>query len=194
MKNDLKKMFLAYGQVPSKEGVAERFAVYFELLSEEADSRGALKIAECIKKACKTSKYLPTVAEILEPIQNSDRDQNNALEEDFIKRFMKTKNNHLAFKRIPDDVYSVKMMIGPKWCETYKHEDERWVIKAAKEAYQAINKTPSLLIESPYKGKINSNQCNDTKLLNKPTEKPITKELWNKIREDIEKGGDANVS
>lgn len=112
LKKEIYNMFLRYG----KEKETARMAIYHEDLAEYPEAR----IIGCIKQTCKTSDYLPTVANILSTIELRSADKYEIAWHEF----KKTMNNNLRFMTIPGWVYTIKLRLGRDRCEQMGQAEE----------------------------------------------------------------------
>lgn len=71
----------------------------------------------------------------------------------FKSLFERECNNNLIYETIPDEVYTVKCMIGANLVQSATVRDWPWVLKEARLCWELINKNKSLIHPDPIKYK-----------------------------------------
>lgn len=124
----------------------ETFNAYLlTLASEDVE-----KIGDNIKYLARNWKpaygqKFPPISEIISPSRKQEDIE--AKVELAWQRFKKNMCNNIRFEPIPDDVYTIKKLIGIKRCEHMTLDKETWLKKEFREIWLTMKETNHLMIQ-----------------------------------------------
>ena len=131
-------MFTQFG----KKDSIEQMDVYVATLKNEDRT----KVLTRMDKLRKTSRFLPTIAEILEPEPIVTKNSEN----DFLERFRKQSGYLPEYAvKLDDDVYTVRKSLGHRRVINASLQDWKWIEKEALSEYLRIKKGDLSLLPDP---------------------------------------------
>jgi hypothetical protein len=123
LKIALRAMFQQFGK--SENEFQLQAARYLECLADQP-----IDIVEkSIFQARKTLRFLPTVADILEPLTQANEARENQEWYAFKEYFAANSSNNRAYLPIPGDVYAIKKKIGVDRIDRGFEDDWVWIWK-----------------------------------------------------------------
>jgi len=157
IKSALNSLFITFNKDFKDQNICMQYAEYLKIMCEQAKKYGIEKIMSLILEARNREKFFPSPGTILTKIYDFEEETAVNI---FIQKFMKTKNNNLEFKKIDDDVYTVKKIIGSQWCENCLKTEEVFLRKAAIQAYKELREGKIKIQSDPLASQyIESNSC-----------------------------------
>jgi len=109
-----------------------QYAAYFEILSKRSDID---VICECVERSRWSSKFLPSVAEILSPIHEAEESATERQWLEFKQRFERECTNNKTFER---DVFTVMKHIGFERINHATPNDWVWIWKEVRDLWERL--------------------------------------------------------